>query len=434
MKKGFIAVLTLLALVLPLILSGCSAPKGFINSEDAGSSGGGYPGFEPLPDASFGDAEGDYEYGGEPSEVGKNETVQQRPNRPAGLITAAAWNDNDNYALWLDALSANGEQKFGTYPQNWGLPSENRVKVTVKSGDSVVVGALVTLTSSDGTETHRALTDSQGIAYLFPNATEGNLLVSSDDEQVVAAFTADEREIAVSLEAPKAREELIEIMFVVDVTGSMGDELEYLKNELADVVGGVVEENPEAKINLALLFYRDHTDNETFRYYDFVDVTKYTGLADRQQAIDAQRASGGGDTPEAVDEALQIAVEKQWSDSASTKLIFHVLDAPPHSADKNIATFSGAVKSAAEKGIRICPIICSGADLLTEYLSRAAALYTGGTFIFVTDDSGIGNPHHDPNLPNTVVEALNSLMIRLINGYYSGEFAPAVPWVSDNQF
>ena len=76
MKKGFIAVLTLLALVLPLILSGCSAPKGFINSEDAGSSGGGYPGFEPLPDASFGDAEGDYEYGGEPSEVGKNETVQ----------------------------------------------------------------------------------------------------------------------------------------------------------------------------------------------------------------------------------------------------------------------------------------------------------------------------------------------------------------------
>ena len=298
----------------------------------------------------------------------------------------------------------------------------------------MVVGALVTLTSSDGTETHRALTDSQGIAYLFPNAPEGNLLVSSDDEQVEAAFSADEREIAVSLEAPKAREELIEIMFVVDVTGSMGDELEYLKNELADVVGGVVEENPEAKINLALLFYRDHTDNETFRYYDFVDVTKYTGLADRQQAIDAQRASGGGDTPEAVDEALQIAVEKQWSDSASTKLIFHVLDAPPHSADKNIVTFSGAVKSAAEKGIRICPIICSGADLLTEYLSRAAALYTGGTFIFVTDDSGIGNPHHDPNLPNTVVEALNSLMIRLINGYYSGEFAPAVPWVSDNQF
>ena len=112
MKKGFIAVLTLLALVLPLILSGCSAPKGVINSEDAGSSGGGYPGLESVPEGSFGDAEGDYADGGEPSEVGKNETVQQRPNRPAGLITAAAWNDNDNYALWLDTLSANGEQKF----------------------------------------------------------------------------------------------------------------------------------------------------------------------------------------------------------------------------------------------------------------------------------------------------------------------------------
>ena len=84
--------------------------------------------------------------------------------------------------------------------------------------------------------------------------------------------------------------------------------------------------------------------------------------------------------------------------------------------------------AAAEKGIRVCPVLCSGADYLTEYVMRQAAIYTGGTFVFVTDDSGIGNSHHDPNLPNVTVEALNSLMVRLINGYHSGEFAEPIDW------
>jgi len=90
-----------------------------------------------------------------------------------------------------------------------------------------------------------------------------------------------------------------------------------------------------------------------------------------------------------------------------------------------------ATEKAAEKGIRICPIICSGAAEVTEYTMREAAIYTGGTFIFVTDDSGIGGSHHDPELPNVTVELLNSLMVRLVNGYHTGSFEPAVFWKED---
>ena len=85
---------------------------------------------------------------------------------------------------------------------------------------------------------------------------------------------------------------------------------------------------------------------------------------------------------------------------------------------------------AAQMGIRICPIICSGTNTLTEYLVREAAIHTGGTFIYITDDSGIGNPHHDPELPNVVIEALNDMLVRLINGYHTGEFAPPVYYKS----
>jgi hypothetical protein len=59
---------------------------------------------------------------------------------------------------------------------------------------------------------------------------------------------------------------------------------------------------------------------------------------------------------------------------------------------------------------------------------REAAVMTAGTFIFVTDDSGIGGAHHDPDIPNATVEALNSLLVRVINGYYTGTFADPVDW------
>lgn len=62
---------------------------------------------------------------------------------------------------------------------------------------------------------------------------------------------------------------------------------------------------------------------------------------------------------------------------------------------------------------------------------REAAIYTGGTFIFITDDSGIGGSHHDPELPNATVELLNSLMVRLANGYHTGVFTEPVYWKDD---
>ena len=114
--------------------------------------------------------------------------------------------------------------------------------------------------------------------------------------------------------------------------------------------------------------------------------------------------------------------------SPTTKLIFHVLDAPPHTNQTAIKRYSASVKKASEKGIRINPIIASGADELVEYLVRQTAVYTGGTFIFITDDSGIGNDHYEPNLPATTVECLNSLMVRIVKGYHTGDFGEAIDW------
>ena len=476
MKKFFKTLLAMLfALCYMFMVSACGTADatggggygggyadGGMVKPDAGTEGGGK--YEDVaPDAPDGDMDevvgedavegemGEGEGGGdadvvepdEPVESAEESSKEEPIKKPAGLITAGAWNDNDYYQAWLDLFAQGDTELDGAagkfYNRNnadysWGFTSLNRIKVTVTEGEKAVAGAHVIAKDVQGNALFEGVSDANGVAYLFTDEETGTIDVYGGEAVSTADFTAENRDLTVDLGIAYAeKKDIIELMFVVDVTGSMGDELSFMNNEIADVVNRVAAEYEDAQINLALLFYRDHGDKEVFKYYDFVDVTNAEGLATQQAAIAAQRATGGGDYAEAVEEALALAVEKQWSEGATTKIIFQILDAPPHAKQSNQKAMLAAVTAAAKKGIRVCPVLCSGADYLTEYVMRQAAIYTGGTFVFVTDDSGIGGAHHDPNLPNVVVEKLNSLMVRLINGYHSGDFAEPIDWRQDIQ-
>ena len=411
-------------------------------SDPSGGDYGGSVGGDPVPptsdDAVDGEVtEGDKAEGGESTEGG--EVKPEQVILPSGMITAGAWNDNDYYDMWL-SLFDQPDYENGTTPKfynftipsnSWGYNSLNRVKVTVTSGENPVAGAEVVAFDEQGNKLFSAVSDAKGDAYLFVDAQSGKITVTSGSGTGEAEFTKENREITVDLAEKAEKLNVIEIMFVVDVTGSMGDEISFLKAELADVINRIALNNTDTIIKLAFLFYRDTNDSVPFDYYDFTDVTYAGGLAAQQEALNKQHAKGGGDYPEAVDEALEMAVNKQWSTGATTKLIFHVLDAPAHNGAKYKEKLVNATKSAAEKGIRLCPIICSGASTDTEYTMREAAIYTGGTFIFVTDDSGIGGSHHDPQLPNVTVELLNSMLVRLVNGYHTGNFEDPIYWKED---
>ena len=76
-----------------------------------------------------------------------------------------------------------------------------------------------------------------------------------------------------------------------------------------------------------------------------------------------------------------------------------------------------ATKKASEKGIKIIPVVASGIDKETEFLMRFIACATNGTYVFLTDDSGIGESHLEPTVGKYEVEMLNDLIIRLILKY-----------------
>ena len=432
MKKTLAYLLIVCILLSTLLFTSCSMAK------DGADSGGGYGGGYISSAPGTGESSPDYGSSGDDAAPPDGDESQgDAVKLPSGMITAGAHNDNTYYNDWISLFAQNeghlGKFFYYTDPHNsWGYDSLSRVKVSVSAGEKAVAGAKVTAFDKDGNKVFSAITDSQGNAYLFPTVKEGSVTVTTGSESVTSAFSTEERELTVDLSGSGNKLNVIEIMLVVDVTGSMSDEIDFLKAELADVVNRIAANDSETVIKLAMLFYRDTDDEIPFKYYDFTDVTTPTGLAAQQAALNDQRAIGGGDYPEAVDDALDMAVNKQWSTGATTKMIFHVLDAPAHDNAENKTKLKNAVNIAAEKGIRLCPIICSVAADVTEYTMREAAIHTGGTFIFVTDDSGLGGSHHDPILPNTTVELLNSMMVRLVKGYHTGEFDEPIYWKNDH--
>lgn len=56
----------------------------------------------------------------------------------------------------------------------------------------------------------------------------------------------------------------------------------------------------------------------------------------------------------------------------------------------------------------------SGIDKETAFLLRNLGIATGGTYTFLTDHSGIGNPHLEPTIGGYQVELLNHLLVRVI--------------------
>ena len=408
-KISFI-LLFLLALIIVFTASACSG-----GYDSAG-------GFAPSG------ALGDVDDGGKDDGSGSNgsQTVYKKQ------LTAGEWRDALNYDFWLGLFEKDieiDEEQFtrdgifsGYAKATRGLDTFDMHEVLVTSGGSPVTGAKVTLYNENEME-YSAVTDSTGKAYVFGS---GTLLQAASGQFYASANVAD-GVTNIELADSSAVENELEIMLVVDTTGSMGDELSFLCDELAGVVTRV-SSTLKCDIRLGLLFYRDEGDQYVTRKFDFVDVTSEEGLNTVVKNIKNQKASGGGDIPEAVDTALSEAVAADWHANSKTRLLFQVLDAPYHDNQENQSRFANAVKSAAQKGVRIIPVAASGLDTLGQYIMRSAALLTGGTYTFLTDDSGIGNSHELPAVGKFTVEYLSDLMVRLINGYYTGTFEEPIHW------
>ena len=329
----------------------------------------------------------------------------------AGLLTGGEWDDNAHWADW-NALYTSHED-WNSYKKTWKNETDCRIAVKVTSNGEPFEGAKVSCKSAISS----AVTDNNGMAYLFYKAING------PTEPIVVEFggvskTIDgvigDAEVECDLGTVARDDEVppLDFMIMCDTTGSMGDELEYLKVELENIVRKIKSDNANIPVHTSVNFYRDEGDEYVVRQFPFTD-----DIEQAANAIQEQSANGGGDFPEAVHTALDSAINKHdWCEN-SVKIMFLVLDAPPHDDAQIIDSVNKYVRAAAEKGIRVVPIASSGIDKSTEYLLRTMAFQTGGTYTFLTDDSGIGGGHLKPTVGAYNVEKLSDMMIRIVNSY-----------------
>lgn len=123
----------------------------------------------------------------------------------------------------------------------------------------------------------------------------------------------------------------VDIVFAIDATGSMRDDIQSLRDNWLPRLKEQLNEFGD--IRLGLLFYRDYGDS--WRYKQ-LPVKLYPFTSDFDQFVKnlneiRVRGSEGGDIPEPVYEALYASLKYyDWRDNAVRKTIL-IGDAPPHS-------------------------------------------------------------------------------------------------------
>ena len=66
------------------------------------------------------------------------------------------------------------------------------------------------------------------------------------------------------------------------------------------------------------------------------------------------------------------------------------------------------------------PVAASGVEESAQYVMRTMAALTQSRYIFLTDDSGVGNPHAEPDVACYVVSRLDQLIARVLAGLAEG--------------
>ncbi len=172
----------------------------------------------------------------------------------------------------------------------------------------------------------------------------------------------------------------MDVVFLVDTTGSMGDEIDVVKKSLVDMIAEIEGGTPRPDVRFGLVIYRDRGDEYVTRLLKLTDDTDAI-----IKEVNSIEASGGGDEPESVNEALHVTIQNMnWDRDVNTeKTIFLIGDAPPN-VYENDYTWQNETKDALKKEIIINTIGASGLSAEGVDTFTKIAKGTEGTFQYLT--------------------------------------------------
>lgn len=299
----------------------------------------------------------------------------------ASGLKAGYSDDNQQFNYFVNFL-----KEYDSVP-HYGYDVSERITVRVlDAAGKPVANAKVTVGSS-GSNLVAGLTYADGGFRFYPAALGSK--ASSYEVRVEAG--------ALSARAPVQRDgpRLVEIrlggarvvpspvpldvLFVMDTTGSMGEEIERLKSTIDIIHANLAELKPRPLIRFGLVLYKDHGDEYITRVVPLTD-----DLDAFQRKLAPVTADGGGDGPEDLESALDDAVNRVAWNKNGLRLAFVVTDAEAHLDYGREYTYVNAASDARARAIKLYTIGTGGLPLEGEYVLRQVAQLTDARYIFLT--------------------------------------------------
>ena len=338
---------------------------------------------------------------------------EDAPYRPVSL-SAGEVDDNRRWEEYLEYLS-----EYQGPPVHEVDVSERYI-ITVRGSDGrPLPNALVRVASGEDT-LFEGLTYANGQTLFFPRALPDT--GSAESFRV----SAEKGGVSHSLDFPRGTETgwnltldatasydggvPLDVLFLLDSTGSMADEIDRIKDTLLSISARISDLPSQPDLRLGMVSYRDRGDEYVTRVFDFdADAGRFSNT------IRSVQADGGGDEPESLNEALHVALnEPDWRTGDAIRLVFLLADAPPHLDYPQDYDYAEEMVEARKRGIKIFSVASSGLNVRGEYIFRQIAQHTMGRFIFILYESpggGVGTPH---DVGEYTIERLDSLIVRLV--------------------
>ncbi len=304
--------------------------------------------------------------------------VVHESEQPPTRLTGGSIDDNERFEDYL----AYRADFFDLGIPVRDLDPAGRIVVTVTGEGGLPAAGVEVVVAADQAEVNLRTT-ADGTVRFHPEAYDagaGPFVVSAGNASTTAA-RGESITLETSLPTVDGVTVALDVLFLLDATGSMEDEIHQLKITIDEVAQRIHRLPGDVDVRLGMTLYRDEFDEVLTVTFDLTpDVEAFA------EALAEVVAGGGDDYPEALDEALADALSRpSWRDPSETvQLVFLVADAPPQVLRQVPVPYTDSMREAARRGVKVFPVSSSGTDDQAEFVFRQLAQFTGARYVFLT--------------------------------------------------
>tara|TARA_R100001163_G_scaffold64548_2_gene59067 strand:+ start:1863 stop:2729 length:867 start_codon:yes stop_codon:yes gene_type:complete len=189
-----------------------------------------------------------------------------------------------------------------------------------------------------------------------------------------------------SSELARIRIPELDIVICLDVSGSMGEYIDQMKQQIADLA--TVLDRLSPSVGIGIVWYGDRLWDQPLNFQQIYPTTNFAQIESFINQLEANMGLGGGsndDNPEALSAALNQAVVMNWRPQSQRRYIIVVTDAPAYPELLNTTFATAQNFSATTSPEHYLSTVMVGSDQAEEYLRRLAQ---SGQGEFIDSTSG----------------------------------------------